>query len=168
MDKDYDEKEAVEALNRTRAICLGNEIRPHLGKFVKGEGWEDSTTICKFEEPSCWRMAQVDANGVFEVVVHVQGVIEDKKLPPIRVSGLGSKAFGGDIDSVFVLYAFFACHIPGLKFDATKGTSERPMLEMSNRIFTPKVEAPNMNPAKVDKQMDENGVIERTNAMDVS
>ncbi|KAJ4463373.1 hypothetical protein C8J55DRAFT_567627 [Lentinula edodes] len=182
MDKDYDEKEAVEALNRMRAICLGNEIRPHLSNFVQGEGWEDSTTIRKFEEPSCWRMAQVDANGVFEVIVHVQGVIEDKKLPPIRgeltkkkmhhirqsitVSGLGSKAFGGDVDSVFDLYAFFARHIPGLKFDATKGTSERPMLEMSNRIFTPKVEAPNMNPAKVDKQMDENGVIERTNAMD--
>ncbi|KAJ3858356.1 hypothetical protein EV359DRAFT_87861 [Lentinula novae-zelandiae] len=163
MDKDYDEKEPVEALNGMRAICLGNEIQPHLSNFVEGEGWEDSTTICKFEEPSCWRMTQVDANGVFEVVVHVQGVIEDKKLPPIRgeltkkkmqhirqsitVSGLGSKAFGGD-------------------FDATKGTSEQPMLEMSNRIFTPKVEVPNMNPAKVDKQMDKNGVIEQTNAMD--
>ncbi|KAJ3846498.1 hypothetical protein EV368DRAFT_88927 [Lentinula lateritia] len=172
MDKDYDEKEA----GRERSVWA-TKYDP-----TSGEGWEDSTTIRKFEEPSCWRMAQVDANGVFEVVVHVQGVIEDKKLPPIRgeltkkkmqhirqsitVSGLGSKAFGGDIDSVFDLYAFFARHIPGLKFDATKGTSERPMLEMSNRIFTPKVEAPNMNPAKVDKQMDENGVIERTNAMD--
>lgn len=84
----------------------------------------------------------------------------------ITVSELGSKAFGGDVDFVFDLYAFFACHIPGLKFDATKGMSEQPMLEMSNRIFTPKVKAPNMNPAKVDKQMDENGVIEQMNAMD--
>ncbi|KAJ3886751.1 hypothetical protein GG344DRAFT_81388 [Lentinula edodes] len=35
---------------------------------------------------------------------------------------------------------------------------------MSNRIFTPKVEAPNMNPATVNPEMDENGFIERINA----
>ncbi|KAJ3884577.1 hypothetical protein GG344DRAFT_83826 [Lentinula edodes] len=127
------------------------------------KGWEDGIEIRKFEEPSCWRMTQSDANRIFEVILHMQGVIEDKKLPPIRgeltkkrmqhlrqsitVSGLGSKDFAGDIM-------------------ATKGTVERPMLEMSNRIFTPKIEAPNMNPTTVNPEMDENGLIARTNATD--
>ncbi|KAJ3877607.1 hypothetical protein F5051DRAFT_490807 [Lentinula edodes] len=62
------------------------------------------------------------------------------------------------------MYALFSRHVPGLKIMATKGTAERPMLEMSNRIFTPKVEAPNMNPATVNPEMDENGFIERINA----
>lgn len=48
------------------------------------KGWEDGVEIRKFEEPSCWRMTQSDANGIFEVILHMQGVIEDKKLPPIR------------------------------------------------------------------------------------
>ena len=86
-----------------RTICLGNEIRPHISNFVevsrmksylvnmvnvvdtlKMKGWEDGVEIRKFEEPSCWRMTQSDANGIFEVILHMQGVIEDKKLPPIR------------------------------------------------------------------------------------
>ncbi|KAJ4464549.1 hypothetical protein C8J55DRAFT_493881 [Lentinula edodes] len=62
------------------------------------------------------------------------------------------------------MYAPFSRHVPGLKIMATKGTAEQPMLEMSNRIFTPKVEAPNMNPAMVNPEMDENGFIERINA----
>lgn len=51
---------------------------------LKMKGWEDGVEICKFEEPSCWRMTQSDTNGIFEVILHMQGVIEDKKLPPIR------------------------------------------------------------------------------------
>lgn len=84
----------------------------------------------------------------------------------ITVSGLGSQSFASDIDAIYDIYALFARHLPGLKIIATKGDHERPMLEMSNRIFTPKVEAPNMNPARVNKEMDENGFIERVNATD--
>ncbi|KAJ3889769.1 hypothetical protein GG344DRAFT_78490 [Lentinula edodes] len=182
MDKDYNASEAAEALDKIRTVCLGNETRPHLNNLVEAEGWQDSVEIKKFEEPTCWRMAQSDANGIFEVILHVQGVIEDKKLPPVRgeptkkkmqhlrqsitVSGLGSQSFASDIDAIYDIYALFARHLPGLKIIATKGDHERPMLEMSNRIFTPKVEAPNMNPARVNKEMDENGFIERVNATD--
>ncbi|KAJ4484617.1 hypothetical protein C8R41DRAFT_957976 [Lentinula lateritia] len=169
MDNSYDSKNA------------GNEIRPHISNFVKMKGWEDGIEICKFEEPSCWRMTQSDTNGIFEVILHMQGVIEDKKLPPIRgelkkrmqhlrqsitVSGLGSKDFAGDVDAVYDMYMLFSRHVPGLKIMATKGTVEQPMLEMSNRIFTPKIEAPNMNPTTVNPEMDENGLIARTNTTD--
>ncbi|KAJ3880358.1 hypothetical protein F5051DRAFT_426617 [Lentinula edodes] len=170
MDKSYNSEDA------------GNEIRPHISNFVEMKGWEDGVEIRKFEEPSCWRMTQSDANGIFEVILHMQGVIEDKKLPPIRgeltkkrmqhlrqsitVSGLGSKDFAGDVDAVYDMYALFSRHVPGLKIMTTKGTVERPMLEMSNRIFTPKIEAPNMNPTTVNPDMDENGLIARTNATD--
>ncbi|KAJ3900299.1 hypothetical protein F5879DRAFT_992997 [Lentinula edodes] len=182
MDNSYDSKNAAEALIKMRTICLGNEIRPHISNFVEMKGWEDGVEIRKFEEPSCWRMTQSDANGIFEVILHMQGVIEDKKLPPIRgeltkkrmqhlrhsitVSGLGSKDFAGDVDAVYDMYTLFSRHVPGLKIMATKGTVERPMLEMSNRIFTPKIEAPNMNPTTVNPEMDENGLIARTNATD--
>ncbi|KAJ3892200.1 hypothetical protein GG344DRAFT_64823 [Lentinula edodes] len=154
-------------------------IKATTAKMLR-KGWEDSVEIRKFEEPSCWRMTQSDANGIFEVILHMQGVLEDKRLPPIRgeltkkrlqhlrqsitVSGLGVKNFAKDVDSVYDMYALFSRHVPGLKIMATKGTAERPMLEMSNRIFTPKVEAPNMNPATVNPEMDENGFIERINA----
>ncbi|KAJ4499810.1 hypothetical protein C8R41DRAFT_863784 [Lentinula lateritia] len=179
MDNSYDSKNA------------GNEIRPHISNFVEMKGWEDGVEIRKFEEPSCWRMTQSNANGIFEVILHMQGVIEDKKLPPIHVegqftnhemgstkkrmqhlrqsitvSGLGSKDFAGDVDAVYDMYALFSRHVPGLKIMATKGTVEQPMLEMSNRIFTPKIEAPNMNPTTVNPEMDENGLIARTNATD--
>ncbi|KAJ3871994.1 hypothetical protein F5051DRAFT_433389 [Lentinula edodes] len=140
MDQSYDSKDAAEALNKMRMICLGNEIWPHISCFLEREGWEDSVEIHKFEEPSCWRMTQSDVNGIFEVIWHMQGVLEDKKLPPIRgelmkkrlqhllqsvtMSGLGIKSFAKDVDSVY------------------------------DMIFTPMVEAPNMNP-----EMDENGFI---------
>ncbi|KAJ3865927.1 hypothetical protein EV359DRAFT_62723 [Lentinula novae-zelandiae] len=119
----------------------------------KKAGWEDGVDIRKFEEPSCWHMTQSDANGIFEVILHMQGVIEDKKLPPIcgeltkkrmqhlrqsiTVSGLGSKDFAGDVDAMY------------------------------DMIFTPKIEAPNMNPTTVNPEMDENGLIARMNATDV-
>ncbi|KAJ3924951.1 MAG: hypothetical protein NXY57DRAFT_1077132 [Lentinula lateritia] len=182
MDNSYDSKNAAEALIKMRTICLGNEIRPYISNFVEMKGWEDGVEIRKFEEPSCWRMTQSNANGIFEVILHMQGVIEDKKLPPIHgeltkkrmqhlcqsitVSGLGSKDFAGDVDAVYDMYALFSRHVPGLKIMATKGTVERPMLEMSNRIFTPKIEAPNMNPTTVNPEMDENGLIARTNVTD--
>ncbi|KAJ4482996.1 hypothetical protein C8J55DRAFT_488523 [Lentinula edodes] len=181
MDQSYNSKDAAEALNKMRTICLGNEIRPHISCFLEREGWEDSVEIRKFEEPSCWRMTQSDANGIFEVILHMQGVLEDKRLPPIRgelgfayqyrpAQRKGSNTydnpspFAKDVDCVYDMYALFSRHVPGLKIMATKGTAERPMLEMSNRIFTPKVEAPNMNPATVNPEMDENGFIERINA----
>ncbi|KAJ3858635.1 hypothetical protein EV359DRAFT_68849 [Lentinula novae-zelandiae] len=174
MDEDDLQSKAAEALNKMRTICLGNEIRPHISCFLEREGWEDSVEIRKFEEPSCWRMTQSDANGIFEVILHMQGVLEDKRLPPIR----GELGFAYQhkekaptpttihhhVDCVYDMYALFSRHVPGLKIMATKGTAERPMLEMSNRIFTPKVEAPNMNPATVNPEMDENGFIERINA----
>ncbi|KAJ4482795.1 hypothetical protein C8J55DRAFT_488357 [Lentinula edodes] len=84
MDQSYNSKDAAEALNKMRMICLGNEIWPHISCFLEREGWEDSVEIHKFEEPSCWRMTQSDAKGIFEVIWHMQGVLEDKKLPPIR------------------------------------------------------------------------------------
>ncbi|KAJ3807282.1 hypothetical protein F5876DRAFT_68251 [Lentinula aff. lateritia] len=62
------------------------------------------------------------------------------------------------------MYALFLQHVPGLKIMATKGMMEQPMLKMSNGIFTPKVEAPNMNLTTVNPEMDENGLIERMNA----
>ncbi|KAH7880299.1 uncharacterized protein C8R40DRAFT_1165227 [Lentinula edodes] len=40
------------------------------------------------------------------------------------------------------------------------------MIEVSNQIFTPKSDAPSMNPVKVRKDVDENGFIERVNATD--
>ncbi|KAJ4495999.1 hypothetical protein C8J55DRAFT_483954 [Lentinula edodes] len=83
MDQSYDSKDAAEALNKMRMICLGNEIWPHISCFLEREGWEDSVEIHKFEEPSCWRMTQSDAKGIFEVIRHMQGVLKDKKLPPI-------------------------------------------------------------------------------------
>lgn len=82
------------------------------------------------------------------------------------MSGLGSKNFAADIDAVYDVYALFARHVPGLKVLAAQGTKEQPMIEVSNRIFTPKSDAPSMNPVKVRKDVDENGFIERVNATD--
>ncbi|KAJ3902998.1 hypothetical protein F5879DRAFT_923396 [Lentinula edodes] len=92
-------------------------------------------------------MTQSDANGIFKVILYIQGVLEHKKLPPIHGELVGIKSF--------------AKHVPSLKIMATKDKTEWPMLEMSNRIFTPMVEAPNMNPTKID----ENGSIEKPNAI---
>ncbi|KAJ3911526.1 hypothetical protein F5877DRAFT_73110 [Lentinula edodes] len=143
MDKDYNEKEAVIALEVAREACLDNVNRPHITALVKGNDWESSVKLKKYEEPSCWRMVQKDENGLFEVIMHIQ-----------------------DIDAVYDVYALFARHVPGLKVLAAQGTKEQPMIEVSNRIFTPKSDAPSMNPVKVRKDVDENGFIERVNATD--
>ncbi|KAJ4484130.1 hypothetical protein C8J55DRAFT_488081 [Lentinula edodes] len=73
--------------NYPRSLSTGVQVV----KWIKAttakmqrEGCEDSIEIHKFEEPSCWRMTQSDAKGIFEVIRHMQGVLEDKKLPPIR------------------------------------------------------------------------------------
>lgn len=74
---------------------------------------------------------------------------------------VGIKSFAKHVDSMYDMYVLFSQQVPSLKIMAKKDKTEWPMLEMSNRIFTPMVEAPNMNPTK----MDENGSIEKPNAI---
>lgn len=50
----------------------------------------------------------------------------------------------------------------------TKGTSESPLIEASNRIFTPKIEAPSMQPAEIQTGIDSDGFIANVNTFDTS
>lgn len=47
--------------------------------------WGDCVEVKKYPEPDCWRITWVqNENEVEEVVLHIQGIVVDKKVPPIR------------------------------------------------------------------------------------
>ncbi|KAJ3826640.1 hypothetical protein EV361DRAFT_870212 [Lentinula raphanica] len=142
----------------------------------KTKGWEANVKIVKFYEPNCWRMVQADGSDEpHEVVFHMQGIIEGKCLPPFKtttdrqtkkirhirqwivISGLGNEAFEKDREGIMEVYALFARIANGVGGIEFKTTNERDMVEIGNRLFTPKDEAPNMEWAEIDEDMDSMG-----------
>ncbi|KAJ3969562.1 hypothetical protein EV361DRAFT_803620, partial [Lentinula raphanica] len=151
------------------------------------EGWEDFVQIMRVDKPASWRMVknaiagQVEDQMVEEYQIHIQGILEDKRLPPIRgennksqkkmqhmrqsvvLGGFGSAVFKEDVENVLDVVALFARHVPGIQQTGIRQEGDRTVIEVGNRMFTPRHEAPAMKPAKVNKLMDENGFIEQVN-----
>lgn len=73
-----------------------------------------------------------------------------------------------DVDAILDVYALFSRNVTGLGMMQTKGTSELPLIEAGNRIFTPKIEAPSMQPAEIQTGIDSDGFIANVNAFDTS
>ncbi|KAF9066651.1 hypothetical protein BDP27DRAFT_1423680 [Rhodocollybia butyracea] len=138
----------------------------------------------KYSEPDCWPVTWRQTGECSEeVIFHIQGVIEDKKLAPVKgdrsakklrhlrqsivVSGLGSEGFDRDIEAVMDVYAILARHVPGLKPIEIKDLGRYSGLEFSSRLFTPKNEAPNMEWAVIDEMIDSNNFLHNVKASGV-
>ncbi|KAJ3713850.1 hypothetical protein C8R42DRAFT_646710 [Lentinula raphanica] len=237
MDADYNAEKAVDAFEARREVELANE------KIVHMDGWEDRVEILKLENPSCWRMTKATKEGtekqgmVEEFQLHIQGILEDKRVPPIRgeisygkpfymafkharycneasskalhhmgthfrlfitdfgepppsvvhtsscdsegssillsrshhlttLSGINSTRFMEDVEHIMDVVALFARHVSGIQQTGITQVGEKTVIEVGNRIFTPKHEAPAMRPVEVDRLVDENGYIAQVNRVD--
>ncbi|KAJ3752785.1 hypothetical protein EV360DRAFT_75047 [Lentinula raphanica] len=176
MDSNYDEVNSVRALEERRAVELENERCEHISKLTKRKDWEKIVEVMKFDGPNCWRMIKsirpdgVNEGKVEEYQVHVVGILEDKRLPPIRgdkqsvtLGGFQCSQFMEDIEHIMDVVALFSRHVPGIQQAFIKQVGDKTMIEVGNRIFTPRNEAPTMQPATVDQLMDENGFIQQVN-----
>ncbi|KAH7874311.1 uncharacterized protein C8R40DRAFT_1070122 [Lentinula edodes] len=95
-------------------------------------------------------MNQSDANGIFEVILHMQGVLKDKKLPPIR-SGLVGQHEEKTATPMTI-------HHPHTWPEDNGHEGHNGMTNARD------VEAPYMNPTTVNPEMDKNAFIKRMNA----
>ncbi|KAJ3836337.1 hypothetical protein F5878DRAFT_663056 [Lentinula raphanica] len=191
MDAHYDAEKAVKALEERREVEMENAKNMHVSRLTKTEGWEDFVQIMRVDKPASWRMVknaiagQVEDQMVEEYQIHIQGILEDKRLPPIRgennksqkkmqhmrqsivLGGFGSAVFKEDVENVLDVVALFARHVPGIQQTGIRQEGDRTVIEVANRMFTPRHEAPAMKAAKVNKLMDENGFIEQVNQSDM-
>ncbi|KAJ3718493.1 hypothetical protein C8R42DRAFT_740877 [Lentinula raphanica] len=189
MDADYNAEKAVDAFEARREVELANERIVHVSRLTEMDGWEDRVEILKLENPSCWRMTKATKEGtekqgmVEEFQLHIQGILEDKRVPPIRgeinstkkkqhlrqsvtLSGINSARFMEDMEHIMDVVALFARHVPGIQQTGITQVGEKTVIEVGNRIFTPKHEAPAMRPVEVDRLVDENGYIAQVNRVD--
>ncbi|KAJ3819325.1 hypothetical protein F5880DRAFT_1510241, partial [Lentinula raphanica] len=160
----------------------GKRWTPTTKQKKQKEGWEDRVEVSRFENPSCWRMVKAPAGDkegqdmVEEYLLHIQGILEDKRVPPIRgennsqkkkqhlrqsvtLGAFNSPKFMEDVDHIMDVVALFARHVPGIQQTAVRQVGEKTVIDIGNRIFTPKHEAPMMQPVEVDRLLDENGYI---------
>ncbi|KAJ3759836.1 hypothetical protein EV360DRAFT_81768 [Lentinula raphanica] len=190
MDASYDAEEAVKALEARREMEMVNERNKHVSALTSTSGWEGNVEIKRFTDPTSWRMIKEAAppgraNMVEEYQIHIQGILEDKRLPPIKgdnnsqkkrqhlrqsvtLGGFASAKFMADVDSIMDIIALFSRHVPGIQQAAVRQVGDRTVIEIGNRIFTPRHEAPMMEPAEVNQLMDENGFIEQVVRTDSS
>ncbi|KAJ3963725.1 hypothetical protein EV361DRAFT_943340 [Lentinula raphanica] len=144
------------------------------------KGWEADMKVEKFFQPNCWRLIWGDGNDApREVVFHMQGIVEGKCLPPFRkvaesknmkkirhtrqwitISGLGNEAFDKDREGMMEVYALLARIANGLGGIEFKTVNERDAVEIGNRLFTPKDEAPDMEWADIPDDVDSMGYIQ--------
>ncbi|KAJ3834307.1 hypothetical protein F5878DRAFT_696780 [Lentinula raphanica] len=182
MDTKYDAEKAVQAFEARRKIELANERITHVSRLTEKEGWEDWVEVLKLENPSCWHMVKATVGNreaqdmVEEYQLHIQGILEDKRVPPIRgennsqkkkqhlrqsvtLGAFNSTKFMEDVDHILDVVALFARHVPGIQQTAIRQVGEKTVVEVGNRIFMPKHEAPMMQGVEVDQLLDENGYI---------
>ncbi|KAJ3891666.1 hypothetical protein GG344DRAFT_65265 [Lentinula edodes] len=160
----------------------------------KNDEWKSRVELLKFEGPECWRMTWSEHNGECnsgsvsepqEVVFHMQGVIEEKCLPPLKrqsektmqkarhtrqwivISGLGSVAFDNDCEGIMEVYAMFARALNGLACVEFKNVNNRRAVELGNRMFTPRNQAPEMEWVDIDRQVDMHGAMHRVRNSDL-
>ncbi|KAE9386019.1 hypothetical protein BT96DRAFT_949430 [Gymnopus androsaceus JB14] len=200
MDKDYDSKEAgrtivnargdktdlytEEALEKCRQDRLNHEGYIHISKFLQKVGWQETVEIIRTQEPPAWRMVHKgEGEELIEVILHVQGVVEETRLPPFKgnsedikkkqhmkqsivIGGLGTDNFAKDMDGILDVYALFARNVKGLRILEMRSSEGQAVIEASNRIFTPRAEALSMQPAEVPPEIDHNNYIANVNAFD--
>ncbi|KAJ3834657.1 hypothetical protein F5878DRAFT_664559 [Lentinula raphanica] len=188
MDASYDAAEAVKALELRREMEMVNDRNKHVCALTNEDGWEGNVEIMRLNNPSSWRMVKVSSgaekrNSVEEYQIHIQGIIEDKRLPPIRgennsqkkrqhlrqsvtLGGFESEKFALDVERIMDIIALFSRHVPGIQQVGVRQVGDRTIIEVGNRIFTPRHEAPTMEAAEVDHLMDENGFIEQVSRSD--
>ncbi|KAJ3817316.1 hypothetical protein F5880DRAFT_1511883 [Lentinula raphanica] len=150
------------------------------------KGWEADMKITKFYQPNCWRIIWVNGSDAPpEVVFHMQGVVEGKCLPPFKkvserqakkirhtrqwvtISGLGSKAFEKDREGIMEVYATFARIANGLGGIEFKTSNDHDSVEIGNHMFTPKEEAPDMEWADIEDDMDTMGFMQWVKTSDI-
>ncbi|KIK58944.1 hypothetical protein GYMLUDRAFT_60445 [Collybiopsis luxurians FD-317 M1] len=184
INKLYDAKASAESLNKIQASREKDRPMQTQVKELCGiTGWQDFIEVNKFNEPTAWRMTwHQEGYEREEIQLHIQGVLEDKRLPPIKIvrskkhiqhvkqsvtlSGLGSKRFNEDINTVIGIYAMLARQVGNLEGFEIKELGGRRMLKIGNRIFTLKWEAPNMEWFTPLHEVDPEGSIEVINTED--
>ncbi|KAJ3763724.1 hypothetical protein EV360DRAFT_66009 [Lentinula raphanica] len=188
MDASYDAAEAVKALEMRREIEMVNERCKHVSALTNEEGWEANVEILRVSHPNSWRMVKGTAGGTREneaeeYQIHIQGILEDKRLPPIRgdnnshkkrqhlrqsvtLSGCTSAKFLLDVEHIMDIIAHFTRHVPGIQQTAVRMVGDKTVIEIGNRIFTPRLEAPTMQSVEVDPLVDETGFIEQVSRSD--
>ncbi|KAJ3967449.1 hypothetical protein EV361DRAFT_953207 [Lentinula raphanica] len=144
------------------------------------KGWEADMRVEKFYQPNCWRIVWADESDTpNEVLFHMQGVVEGKSLPPFKklsesrqikkirhtrqwivISGLGNEAFSNDCEGIMEVYALFARIANASGPIQFKTVNEREAVEVGNRLFTPREEAPGMEWADVEEDVDSMGFME--------
>ncbi|KAJ3965606.1 hypothetical protein EV361DRAFT_873070 [Lentinula raphanica] len=180
LDKLYDiekAKNSLENIQKNRKSDRKNHIQ--IADIGKEKGWEANMKVERFYQPNCWRLVWGDgSDAAHEVVFHMQCVVEDKCLPPFRkaterqikkirhtrqwivVSGLGNEAFNSDCEGIMEVYALFERMTNGLGAIEFKTVNEREAVEIGNRVFTPKDEAPGMEWADVAEDVDAMGFMQ--------
>ncbi|KAJ3729839.1 hypothetical protein C8R42DRAFT_716094 [Lentinula raphanica] len=181
LDRLYDSEKAKTSLGiiqQNRKTDRKSHIQ--ISDIANKKGWESEMKVEKFFQPNCWRIIWADGSDTpHEVVFHMQGVVEGKCLPPFRklneskqikkmrhtqqwitITGMGNEAFNNDREGIMELYAYFARISNGLAPVEFKKASEREVVEFGNRLFTPKEEAPDMEWADIQDDMDTLGFMQ--------
>ncbi|KAH7867646.1 uncharacterized protein C8R40DRAFT_1075436 [Lentinula edodes] len=154
----------------------------------KNKEWENSVKIIRFKEPDCWRIVWNDhkeGEDPQEVVFHMQGVVKSKGLLPMRrqseknkqknchtrqwivVSGVGSNRFDQNCEGIMDVYAMFARLINGLGCIEFKFENGRRAVEVGSQIFTPKLEAPEMEWVEANASIDAHGFMQWVRSSDL-
>ncbi|KIK51460.1 hypothetical protein GYMLUDRAFT_64827 [Collybiopsis luxurians FD-317 M1] len=178
IDNLYDKEASARSL---AAIQAAREKERPMQTQVKDlcltEGWQNFIEVYHFSEPTAWRMTWCqDGHKREEIQYHIQGIVEDKRLPPIKmprgkkhiqhmkqsitISGLGSKQFDEDINAIIDIYAELARQVGQIEVFEIKDSEGRRMLEIGNRVFTPQWEAPNMEWIEPQREVDPERTIE--------
>ncbi|KAJ3752743.1 hypothetical protein EV360DRAFT_88449 [Lentinula raphanica] len=177
LDNVYDFEKArstLDKIQKERKTDRKNHIQ--ISEIGKKKGWEVDMRVEKFYQPNCWRIIWADGSDTpNEVLFHMQGVVEGKSLPPFKkmadrqmkkirhtrqwivISGLGNNAFDNDRDGIMEVYALFERIANGLGPIPFKMVNERDAVEVGNRLFTPKEEAPGMEWAEIEENIDSAG-----------
>ncbi|KAJ3891942.1 hypothetical protein GG344DRAFT_64999 [Lentinula edodes] len=182
MDEYYNVQEARDALERIQQKHMEDKpMQMQLVQLTETLGWGDCVEVNKYQEPPCWRItwAQTDSEQE-EVVLHMQGVVVDKRVLPIHgnrktqklkhlkqyvtISGLGNDRFQKDCDALMEIYARVARHVPELGAIEIKGAGDYGALEISSRIFTPREQAQTMGWADIGEDIDSSGFIKDVKA----
>ncbi|KIK62176.1 hypothetical protein GYMLUDRAFT_242864 [Collybiopsis luxurians FD-317 M1] len=164
IDKLYDAKASAESLNKIQASREKDRPMQMQVKELCGiTGWQDFIEVNKFNEPTAWRMTwHREGYEWEEIQLHIQGVLEDKQLPPIKIAR-SKKHIQHVKQSIYVMLARQVGNLEGFEIKELGGQR---MLEIGNRIFTLKWEAPNMEWFAPLCEVDPEGSIEAINTED--
>ncbi|KAF8896010.1 hypothetical protein BD779DRAFT_1466051 [Infundibulicybe gibba] len=185
MDNTYDVENSRNALEQLASQSKGIEDRG-LANMAKNDKWMDQLRIECLEEPKTWRLLVATSSDgalptVEEAVFTIQGVLMAKDLPPIQeklsqaaarcrylrqgvtITGLGSPTFELAMNVAVEISRMFDRQFPEGKMEPWGPSTtemEQSCIELSNRYFTPKRDAPRMSHIPFSAAIDPEGILE--------